>query len=102
MTESYRSLETHANELETELNLLRVKIEALENQLQDEKRCHHDAFARCKELEEQLQRNENCSVCSSAADNDLKSKQEKELAEKLAECQETIFLLSKQLKAFRP
>ncbi|KAL4277866.1 hypothetical protein GQ457_03G038310 [Hibiscus cannabinus] len=45
------------------------------NELQDEKSRHHDAFARCKELEEQLQRNENCSVCSSAADNDLKSKQ---------------------------
>ncbi|KAE8723610.1 Detected protein of unknown function [Hibiscus syriacus] len=102
MTESYRSLERRANELETEVNLLLVKIEALENELLDEKRCHHDAFARCKELEEQLQRNENCSVCSSAAANDLKSKQEKELAEKLAECQRTIFLLGKQLKAFRP
>ncbi|GMI91313.1 Trichome Cell Shape 1 [Hibiscus trionum] len=99
MTESYRALETRANELETEVNLLRAKIEALENELQDEKRSHHNAFARCKELEEQLQRNENCS---SASDNDLKSKQEKELAEKLAECQETIFLLGKQLKAFRP
>ncbi|KAL4335208.1 hypothetical protein GQ457_07G026940 [Hibiscus cannabinus] len=102
MTESYRALETRANELETEVNFLRVKIEALENELQDEKRSHHDAFARCKELEEQLQRNENGSLCSSGADNDLKSKQEKELAEKLAECQETIFLLGKQMKAFRP
>ncbi|KAE8659861.1 Detected protein of unknown function [Hibiscus syriacus] len=102
MTESYRALETRANELETEVNLLQVKIETLENELQDEKRSHHDAFARCKELEEQLQRNDNCSVCSSAADNDLKSKQEKELAKKLAECQETIFLLGKQLKAFHP
>ncbi|XP_022757700.1 filament-like plant protein 4 isoform X2 [Durio zibethinus] len=105
MAESYRSLETHAEELETEVNLLRVKIETLENELQDEKRNHHDALARCKELEEQLQRNENCSVCSSAADNDLKNKQEKELAaaaEKLAKCQETIFLLGKQLKSLRP
>ncbi|KAB2029954.1 hypothetical protein ES319_D05G196900v1 [Gossypium barbadense] len=102
MTESYRSLETRAEELETEVNRLQVKIEALENDLQDEKRSHQDAFARCKELEEQLQRNETCSVCSSAAKNDLKNKQEKELAEKLAECQETIFLLGKHLKAFRP
>ncbi|KAE8656439.1 Filament-like plant protein 4 [Hibiscus syriacus] len=101
MTESYRALETRANELETEVNLLQVKIEALESELQDEKRCHHDAFARCKELEEQLQRNDKCFVCSSA-DNDLKSKQEKELAEKLAECQENILLLGKQLKAFHP
>ncbi|TYI42916.1 hypothetical protein ES332_A01G132100v1 [Gossypium tomentosum] len=104
MVESYRSLETHAGELETEVTLLSAKINTLENELQDEKRSHHDAFARCKELEEQLQRNEKCSVCS-AADNDLKNNQERELAaaaEKLAECQETIFLLGKQLKAFRP
>ncbi|XP_022772666.1 filament-like plant protein 4 [Durio zibethinus] len=105
MAESYRSLETRAEELETEVNLLQVKIETLQNKLQDEKGSHHDALARCKELEEQLQRNESCFVCSSAADNDLKSKQEKELAaaaEKLAECQETIFLLGKQLKSLRP
>ncbi|XVE69759.1 hypothetical protein DITRI_Ditri10aG0016800 [Diplodiscus trichospermus] len=105
MTESYRSLETHAEELETEVNLLRAKLETLESELQDEKRNHNDALARCKELEEQLQRNDNCPVCSSAADNNLKNKQEKELAaaaEKLAECQETIFLLGKQLKSLRP
>ncbi|EOY14982.1 Uncharacterized protein TCM_034198 isoform 3 [Theobroma cacao] len=105
MAESYRSLETRADELETEVNLLRVKIETLENEHQDEKRSHHDTLARCKELEEQLQRNENCSACAAAADNDLKNKQEKELAaaaEKLAECQETIFLLGKQLKSLRP
>ncbi|XVF63719.1 hypothetical protein PTKIN_Ptkin09bG0108700 [Pterospermum kingtungense] len=104
MTESYRSLETRAKELETEVNLLKVKIETQENELQDEKKNHHDTLARCKELEEQLQRNENCSVCASA-DNDLKNKQEKELAaaaEKLAQCQETIFLLGKQLKSLRP
>ncbi|XWS25886.1 hypothetical protein CRYUN_Cryun27aG0106100 [Craigia yunnanensis] len=75
MVESYRSLETHAEELEMEVNLLRVKIETLENELQDEKRSHHDALARCKELEEKFQRKEGCSVCSSAADNDLKNKQ---------------------------
>ncbi|KAK6245525.1 Filament-like plant protein - like 5 [Theobroma cacao] len=105
MAESYRSLETRADELETEVNLLLVKIETLENEHQDEKRSHHDTLARCKELEEQLQRNENCSACAAAADNDLKNKQEKELAaaaEKLAECQETIFLLGKQLKSLRP
>ncbi|XP_015902959.3 filament-like plant protein 4 isoform X1 [Ziziphus jujuba] len=104
MAESYRSLETRAHELDTELNLLRVKTETVENELEEEKRNHQDALARCKELQEQLQRNESCSVCSSA-DNELKTKQEKELAaaaEKLAECQETIFLLGKQLKSFRP
>ncbi|XP_028798217.1 filament-like plant protein 4 [Neltuma alba] len=100
MAESYRTLETRAQELETELNLLRVKTETLENELQDEKRGREDAVAKCKDLEEQLQRYE-----SSAADDDVKTKKEKDLAaaaEKLAECQETIFLLGKQLKSLRP
>ncbi|XP_028767235.1 filament-like plant protein 4 [Neltuma alba] len=100
MAESYRSLETRAHELETEIIHLRAKTETLENELQDEKRGHEDALAKCKELEEQLPRNE-----SSAADSDQKSKQERDLAaaaEKLAECQETIYLLGKQLKALHP
>ncbi|KAF5740837.1 filament-like plant protein 4 [Tripterygium wilfordii] len=104
MAESYRSLEVRAEELESEVNLLRTKTETLENELQDEKRSRQDAMERCNELQEQLQRNESCSVCSSAAD-DVKMKQDRELAsaaEKLAECQETIFLLGKQLKSFRP
>ncbi|KAI4316912.1 hypothetical protein L6164_024841 [Bauhinia variegata] len=100
MAESYRSLEARAQELETEVNLLRVKTETLENELQDEKRGHEETLAKCKDLEEQLQRNE-----SAAVDNDLEIKQERDLAaaaEKLAECQETIFLLGKQLNALRP
>jgi len=104
MAESYRSLEARAAELETELNLLQVKTETLENSLQEEKKSHQHSLARCEELQEQLQRNEACSVCAAAAD-DLNTKQETELtaaAEKLAECQETIFLLGKQLNALRP
>jgi len=56
MAESYRSLETRAQEFETELNHLRMKTETLENELKDEKRSHEAALAKCKELEEQLQR----------------------------------------------
>ncbi|XP_062099235.1 filament-like plant protein 4 [Humulus lupulus] len=99
MAESYRSLETKAQELEIELNLLRVKTDSMETELQDEKKNHQDALARCKELQEQLQRKE------SSYDNEVENSQEKELAaaaEKLAECQETIFLLGKQLKNMRP
>ncbi|XP_041016521.1 LOW QUALITY PROTEIN: filament-like plant protein 4 [Juglans microcarpa x Juglans regia] len=105
MAESYRSLEAHAAELETELNFLRAKTETLENELHGEKKSHQDALARCGELQQQLQRNGSCSVCASEADIDLKTKQDTELAaaaEKLAECQETIFLLGKQLKYLRP
>ncbi|CAK7346232.1 unnamed protein product [Dovyalis caffra] len=101
MAESYRSLETRAQELETEVNLLRVKTENLEIELQEEKKSHQGALTRCKELEEQLQTNES----STAAEIDIKSKQEQEIAaaaEKLAECQETIFLLGKQLNYLRP
>lgn len=56
MAESYRSLETRAHDLDTELNRLRVKTETMENELDEEKRNHQDALARCKELQEQLQR----------------------------------------------
>ncbi|RDY11675.1 Filament-like plant protein 4, partial [Mucuna pruriens] len=100
MAESYKSLETRAQDLETELNRLQIKIESLESELQDEKRAHEVALARSKELEEHLQRIE----CS-AADDDHKTPHERDLtaaAEKLAECQETIFLLGKQLNALRP
>ncbi|KAK4434607.1 Filament-like plant protein 4 [Sesamum alatum] len=101
MAESYRSLETRAEELQTEVNLLQGKIENLDNELQEEKRSHLDALTRCKDLQEQLERIES----PQAADNDDKTSQDKELAaaaEKLAECQETIFLLGKQLKSLRP
>ncbi|KAL2468369.1 Filament-like plant protein 4 [Forsythia ovata] len=101
MAESYKSLETRAEELQTEVNLLHGKLESLDNELQEERRNHQDALTRCKDLQEQLQRIENCAT----ADNDAKTNQGKDLAaaaEKLAECQETIFLLGKQLKTLRP
>ncbi|KAL9270219.1 Filament-like plant protein 4-like protein [Drosera capensis] len=105
MAESYKSLERRAEELETDVNLLRNEVESLENELQSEKICHKDALAKCKALEEQLLRDQSCAVCSAAADMDIKDKQENELAaaaEKLAECQESIFLLGRQLKALHP
>ncbi|GFS35968.1 filament-like protein [Actinidia rufa] len=123
MAESYKSLETRTEELQIEVNLLRAKTETLGNELQEERRNHQDALAKCKDLQEQLQRlepnyfpayvgtawpscpisdrNESCAV----ADSDVKNNQERDLAaatEKLAECQESIFLLGKQLKALRP
>ncbi|KAL1343923.1 filament-like plant protein 4 isoform X1 [Arachis hypogaea] len=103
MAESYKSLEARAQELVTKLNRLQIETETLENKLQEEKKAHETVLAKSKVLEEQLQRIE-----SSAADSRMKSTQipclmqEKDLAtaaEKLAECQETIFLLEKQLNA---
>ncbi|XP_010536357.1 PREDICTED: filament-like plant protein 4 [Tarenaya hassleriana] len=104
MVESYRSLETRSTELENEVNSLKESIESLEDELHEEKQGHLEASTRCQELEEQLQRNHGCPDCSSG-ETDQKKTQEKELeaaAEKLAECQETILLLGKQLKSLRP
>ncbi|KAK9756588.1 hypothetical protein RND81_01G107900 [Saponaria officinalis] len=106
MAESYKTLEKRAEELDDEVNVLREKMESLNKELETERMGCRDALAKCKDLEEQLQRNEECSVCSSsAAEVDNKAKQEKELeaaSEKLAACQETIFLLGKQLTSMRP
>ncbi|XP_047978633.1 filament-like plant protein 4 [Salvia hispanica] len=101
MTESYKSLETRAEGLQTEVKLLEGKIGNLDLELQEERRSHQNALNRCNDLLDQLQRIETHGV----AGNDEKSSQEKDLAaaaEKLAECQETIYLLGKQLKALHP
>ncbi|XP_010461587.1 PREDICTED: filament-like plant protein 6 isoform X1 [Camelina sativa] len=106
MTESYRSLESRAADLEIDVNQLKEKIRKLENELEDEKRNHQEAIVRCHELEEHIQSNRHTSlVAEDDEEADIKGKQERELsaaAEKLAECQETIFVLGKQLKSFRP
>ncbi|CAO2817757.1 unnamed protein product [Amaranthus hypochondriacus] len=105
MAESYKMLEKRAEDLQSEVNNLKSKLESVDCELEGEKVNHQETLVRCRDLEEQLQRNEGCSVCSSAAEADDRSKQEKDLAtaaEKLAECQETIILLGKQLKTLRP
>ncbi|CAA2990948.1 Hypothetical predicted protein [Olea europaea subsp. europaea] len=70
MAESYKSLETRAEEIQTEVNILHSKIESLDNELQEERRSHQDALTRCRDLQEQLQRTE----CA-AADIDAKTNQ---------------------------
>ncbi|CAA6663192.1 unnamed protein product [Spirodela intermedia] len=107
MTESYKSLESRARELEAEISQLREKIETLDGELQQERLRHQDDLARCKDLEEQIERNQKSSTSpvTSDADVDTKIKQDKEIAaatEKLAECQETILLLGRQLQALHP
>ncbi|KAL0853821.1 hypothetical protein Bca101_058973 [Brassica carinata] len=106
MTESYRSLETRAADLEIDVNQLKEKVRSLENELEDVKRNHQEAIIRCHELEEHIQRSRNTSlVAVEDEEADIKTKQERDLtaaAEKLAECQETIFVLGKQLNSLRP
>ncbi|XVF18008.1 hypothetical protein REPUB_Repub10bG0174600 [Reevesia pubescens] len=102
MTESYKSLEMHAQELEAQLNLLQENSAKLDDELLEEKRHHHDAQVRCKDLEDKLQRNTASTLCSSSAigDSDMKIKQEREIVD--AACQETIYLLGRQLQGLRP
>ncbi|KAL5985923.1 hypothetical protein ACLOJK_027913 [Asimina triloba] len=56
MAESYKSLEMHAQELETEVNVLHMKADSLDVELQGERRRLQDALARCKDFEDQIQR----------------------------------------------
>lgn len=56
MAESYKSLEARAQELETEISLLREKIETLDDELQQERRSHQDDLAKWRDLQEQLER----------------------------------------------
>lgn len=55
MTESYKLLQTQAEELEAENRFLKEKIDELKNDLDEEKQCHHYALVRYKEIEEEKQ-----------------------------------------------
>ncbi|CAA7391316.1 unnamed protein product [Spirodela intermedia] len=103
MAESYKSLEARAQKLETEISRLREKIEMLDDELQQERVSHQDDLAKWRDLQEQLERNQKSEhSLTSDADIETKMKQEREIAaatEKLAECQETISLLGRQLRS---
>ncbi|XP_010446821.1 PREDICTED: filament-like plant protein 5 [Camelina sativa] len=102
VTESYKSLELHAKDLEAKVKSLEEETERLEMAFSTEKHGHEETLAKCRELQEQLQRNETCKKCSSSK---LQPNQEKDIAsatEKLAACQETIHLLSQQLQSLQP
>ncbi|PKI78065.1 filament-like plant protein 5 [Punica granatum] len=106
MTESYKLLEARARDLEAEVKVLHDKAEKLENELLEEKHQHRGTLATVEDLQQKFKREFKCSVCSlsTAAESHFKTKQEREIAiaaEKLAECQETIYLLSRQLQALR-
>lgn len=56
MTESYKLLETQTQELVTEINLLQLKAETLEKDLQEEKHSHQDYLDKYKNLKEKMER----------------------------------------------
>ncbi|KAG8096801.1 hypothetical protein GUJ93_ZPchr0013g35764 [Zizania palustris] len=106
MAESYKSLESRKVELENEIKVLQSKVDNLTAKLNDERQSHQEYTTRYRELEEKIERYENeRSSMYMDEDADTKSKQEKEIAaaaEKLAECQETMLILGRQLQAMRP
>ncbi|WJX55714.1 hypothetical protein P8452_41450 [Trifolium repens] len=106
MTESYKSLQTHVEELEAENKFLKEKIDELKNDLEEEKQCHHDILVKYKEIEEKMPR-DKCLLCASnsEANSDINTRKDTELAaaeKKLAECQETLHVLGRQLQAMIP
>jgi len=97
-------IESQLKDTENEMKKLCEKVYALESELQEERMCCQDAMTKYKALQEQLQRKERDFEYSkhSIVEEDIRKRQEKDIAAaagKLAECQETILVLSKQLKA---
>ncbi|KAK7309343.1 hypothetical protein RJT34_05987 [Clitoria ternatea] len=104
MTESYKSLELHVEELEAENKYLKEKTDELKSDLAEERQCHHDALGRYKEIEERMQRDKHLG-CASAANNSINTGKDTEIAaaeKQLAECQETLYILGRQLQAMCP
>ncbi|WOL07304.1 hypothetical protein Cni_G16044 [Canna indica] len=104
MAESYNLLELRTKELETEVNMLHVEVQTLNNELQEERHTHQEDLIKSRDIQEQI-KNKDKSANGPDADSDSKAKQEKEIAdaaEKLAECQENILILGRQLQAMRP
>lgn len=103
MTESYKLLESREDELKAEINLLRSKAKAFESELIAERHCHQNDLAKYNGLQDQMS-NMSCTKCSchSEADAVAKARRDREIAaaaDKIAECQETIILLNKQLNS---
>ncbi|RLN41497.1 hypothetical protein C2845_PM01G45140 [Panicum miliaceum] len=101
---SYKTLESQKVKLEEEIKVLQTKIDTLLADLAEERRSHQEDIAKYRDLKEQIERYEKSSLFV-AEDTDIKLKKEKELAaaaDKLAECQETILLLGRQLQTLRP
>ncbi|KAL2348597.1 hypothetical protein Fmac_002597 [Flemingia macrophylla] len=98
MTESYKSLQTRVEELEAENKYLKEKMDELKIDLAGEKQSHRDALVKCKEIEERMQR-DKCLVCAS---NSAKDKELAAAEKKLAECQETLCILGRQLQDMCP
>ncbi|KAH9297721.1 hypothetical protein KI387_029403, partial [Taxus chinensis] len=97
-------IESKLKETETEMKMLSEKVIALELELEEERMQSKDSISKCKDLQEQLQRKERGSEYSKylVSEEEIRKRQERDKAAaagKFAECQETILVLSRQLKA---
>lgn len=56
VTESYKTLELHAKDLEAKVKILEEETERLETAFSTERRGHEETLAKCKDLQENMQR----------------------------------------------
>ncbi|KAL5987712.1 hypothetical protein ACLOJK_035464 [Asimina triloba] len=96
-------LDTQLSVVRVELNDSRQKFSSLEAELEEKNNCCQELEATCLELQLQLESMANKEVCTydvGQEENQLRKDWEISAAsEKLAECQQTIINLGKQLKA---
>eukprot|EP00250_Pteridium_aquilinum_P019260 c24368_g2_i1 orf=247-3720(+) len=94
--------ETQLKVIEAERKRLQDRVEVLERGCLDKKEMIAGLESKCLEFTEQLSMKTVfvCSNCSSVSNDGEKKSKEQEIATKLAECQQTILLLGKQLKTF--
>ncbi|XP_057833796.2 filament-like plant protein 4 isoform X1 [Cryptomeria japonica] len=99
------NIESQFKATETEMKGLSEKVDALELELQEERMQCKDAITKCEVLQEHLQRKERFSEYSKnsvSEEDEIRKRQEMykaAAAGKFAECQKTILVLSRQLKA---
>ncbi|CAB81521.1 myosin-like protein [Arabidopsis thaliana] len=87
VTESYKSLDLHAKELEAKVKSLEEETKRLEMAFTTEKHGHEETLAKCRDLQEKMQRYKNHNLLRSST---------------MHTCQETIHLLSQQLQSLQP
>lgn len=93
--ESKQFLESQVVNMETEIQIMSSKIKLLEAELDRERNSTKQITVKYQEREEELQQTANSSVETKVKQKDLAV-----AAGKLAECQETIASLGKQLESF--
>ncbi|KAF3438984.1 hypothetical protein FNV43_RR17259 [Rhamnella rubrinervis] len=98
----YEDLDAQLTVARAELNDARQKLSSLEVELENKSNCYEELEGTCIELQLQLESLKKESLNSDPNQEQTQLRTDMEItaaSEKLAECQETIFNLGKQLKA---